>query len=454
MVPCLSLVACSLPGAPDLDASAASSATAPASAALPAAIDVSPPIELVDLLYRTSARVAVSSTVSNHGDFPEHLVDHRPETAWNGKTGDLDARIELRVPESARIKRLSLTVGYDKITKEGDLFTMNHRVAQVAIEREGELIGTFDLDPESRAPQAIELDQPGGLFTVRATKTVPGSRASYREIVISELAVLGTAPEEELLLPAMPQVTVGSIDNPSSPTGRYEALITGTPYPTSAAYCARELGVFRKDLASLKTKSPLDWRLDELQEGCSSTRVRSKKIALAAPFTGVELLSAAEGQTDVTRLAVKTERGWYPTHVITGVNYLGPGCGLAGAQDIDSVEMRGARTIVVSLTTHSAYCMAGGTGTYDDAATFVVACTLGEGDALTCRQELVASYVGDCSSYYRAQETRHFDAQPPKWDWKREALVEPDGAIRLLPCLDAAGGATACTRRTADLLTR
>lgn len=426
---------------------------APGSAAEPAALEAPPPIDLVDLLYRTRARVAVSSNVGNTRDFPEHLIDRRPETAWNGKTGELDAHVEVRVPESARVKRLWITAGYDKITKAGDLFTMNHRLAQVAIEREGALVGTFDLDPESRAPQAIDLDLPGGMFTVRAVKTVPGSRASYREIVISELVVLGSAPDDELKEPAMPQVTVGSVDNPPSPTGRYEALITGSPYPTSGAYCAREISVFTKDLASLKAKSPTDWRLDELHPRCGSKRAGSKGLALEAPFTGVELVSASEGQVDVTRLAVKTELGWYPTHVITSVDYLGPGCGLGGAQVIDSVEVRGSNVLVVTITTRSAYCM-GGTESYEDAGTFLVTCALGVDDALTCRQELVASHVGDCSAYYQSHETGHFDAHPPKWDWKREALVENDGTLRLLPCLDAAGHPTLCTRRNADLLTR
>ncbi len=98
---------------------------------------------LIDLLYRTKARVAVTSNVKNPKDYPEHLIDRRPETAWNSETGDLGARVLFRVPPSARVQRLLLTAGYDKVNKDGDLFFMNHRVTQVEISREGQSLGTF-----------------------------------------------------------------------------------------------------------------------------------------------------------------------------------------------------------------------------------------------------------------------------------------------------------------------
>lgn len=455
VVPCCSLLACARPSASDLDASDASDASDPAVSPGPApsGIEASPPLALVDLLYRTRARIAVSSTVNNTRDLPEHLVDHHADTAWNGKTGDLEAHVELRVPASARVKRLLLTVGYDRIAKEGDLFTMNHRLAEVTIERDGEPIGVFDLDPDSRAPQAIELDVPGGNFTVRPTRTVPGSRARYREIVISEVALLGTAPDDELVLPAMPQVIVGSLDRERPPEGRYEALIAKAPYPSSTAYCAREKTILQSELDAIEARMPGHDRFGENTPGCVSARARSKSFALDAPFTDVELVRAGEGSVNVTRLAVKTARGWYPTRVITAVDYFGPGCGQRDNQMIDAVSVRDSKVLVVSITQRSAYCM-GMPESYEDAASFLITCAFGDDDALTCRQEIVSSFKGDCSGYYQAQETGRFDAHPPRWDWTREALVEDDGAIRLLPCVDPAGHEIACSRRNADLLTR
>src|SRR5687768_17555026 len=81
------------------------SATAPivvnvADAAPPVATkpDAGAPAIEVDLLHWTPAAVSVSSNVQNPRDYPHHLVDNKPETAWNGKTGDLNATISFRVP--------------------------------------------------------------------------------------------------------------------------------------------------------------------------------------------------------------------------------------------------------------------------------------------------------------------------------------------------------------------
>jgi hypothetical protein len=346
-----------------------------------------------------------------------------------------------------------ITAGFDKVTKQGDLFTMNHRLTEVAIERDGERIGTFDLDPAIRAPQAIELDLPGGTFTLRPVTTLAGTRASYREVVISELVVLGTAPDDELLPPAMPQVTLGSVDHPPSPGGRFAAVIAGGPYPTSSAYCESEKSACRKELAALKARDPQSDDLASRTAWCRSKRATSKSLLLRAPFTGVELVEADEGQNEVTRLALTTPLGWYPTDVITSVNYPGPGCGMGGAQIIDSIDVSPSRVLVMKITTRSAYCMAS-PESYEAAGTFLIACALGDDGAPTCRQELVASFDGDCNAFYQMRETGRYDAHPPSWDWQREARVEDDGSIRLSPCVDAKGHEIACTRRNADLLTR
>lgn len=68
---------------------------------------------VVDLLHTVMATVAVSSKVANPKDFPEHLVDGRADTAWNGGTGDLNGFIAFRVPAASRVTRIELTVGFD-----------------------------------------------------------------------------------------------------------------------------------------------------------------------------------------------------------------------------------------------------------------------------------------------------------------------------------------------------
>lgn len=98
-----------------------SSAEAPSPAAASQSVQIAPrstldagPV-LVDLLHSIACTVAVSSKVDNPKDFPEHLVDGKTETAWNSKTGDLHGFIAFRVPAVARVRRVELTAGFDKV---------------------------------------------------------------------------------------------------------------------------------------------------------------------------------------------------------------------------------------------------------------------------------------------------------------------------------------------------
>jgi hypothetical protein len=422
-----------------------------------AATEPVPPAPLIDLLYRTKARVAVSSNVANPKDYPEHLIDRRPDTAWNGKTGDLDARVLFRVPASARVRRILLTVGYDKRTKEGDLFTMNHRIKQVALAREGRAVGTFDLDPENRGPQPIELDEPGGTFELRATQTVPGSKAQWREIVVSELSVLGTAPDEELLAPAMPQVTIGSLEPPKREAGPFESVRRAAPFASVADFCARHMAAESKALERIKARSTSDFDR-ELEPYCRPAGPKVVKVQrLANPFVGLDVVGLLEGTAMVTRLTIKTDRGVYPTSVIFSEEAPGPGCGISSGYLIDSATVEtprpGAPILVLRATKRAAYQMAS-PDSFEAAAAFFIACTLDAAGAPACEEEIVGSFDGDGSWTQKSRETQVWDVHPPRWDWQRDASVDADGHIRLGPCASPRGAATTCGRRNADLLRR
>src|SRR4051794_15418120 len=164
------------------DACGKERATPPAPSAVPSATpkkDHSGKDDHMSLLAWTDSRIAVSSTVDNPRDFPEHLIDGKQETAWNGKTGDLvSGFIAVRIPEQARVRQIRITCGYDKIAKDGtDLFTANHRIARVKIHRPGVpfIMREYPLDTERRGAQTIELDVPGGDITITVMETVPGT---------------------------------------------------------------------------------------------------------------------------------------------------------------------------------------------------------------------------------------------------------------------------------------
>ncbi len=149
----------------------------------------------IELLHNTNADVAVSSQVDNARIRPGHLLDGDTRTAWNSRTGDLvGAWIAFRVPAEAHVTAIKLIVGNTGSGPEGDYFVLNHRVKRVRISREATQVGDFALDPEQRGLQAIAIDQPGGAFRVEVLETVPGTRATWREICVSELEVWGSLP--------------------------------------------------------------------------------------------------------------------------------------------------------------------------------------------------------------------------------------------------------------------
>lgn len=78
----------------------------------------------VDLLHAVEADVAVSSTYRDQRSQVDALVDGDLETAWNSRTGELvGAWIEVRLPESAQVTSIAMTVGFTHVSGESDLFT-------------------------------------------------------------------------------------------------------------------------------------------------------------------------------------------------------------------------------------------------------------------------------------------------------------------------------------------
>jgi hypothetical protein len=170
---------------------------------------------LVDLLHLAGAKAAVSSTVANAKYQPKDLVDGNLATAWNSRTGDqIGAWIEFRVPAAAHVAKIQLTVGFTATGPEGDYFTMNPRISAVHVTRldTHANLGTHVLDPDNRGLQDISVDSGGGDFEVQITKVVPGTQPRWRELCVSELAVLGTPPPGTVARAEPPDVVVGSLD--------------------------------------------------------------------------------------------------------------------------------------------------------------------------------------------------------------------------------------------------
>lgn len=294
------------------DACGRSSATPPKPAPVEASTPKQPLAErdsYRSLLHWTDARVAVSSTVDNPRDYPEHLVDGKPETAWNGRTGDLAGGwMAFRVPEAARVRQIRVTCGFDKVGKDGvDLFTANHRIAKLRVTRNGAPLVDHDvvLDTSRRAPQTIGVDVAGGDFVLTVVETVPGTKKEWRELVVSELDVVGAPGAALLASPRTPRVRVGSLDArtpedsaPGGPDASAETLPPG-PYPSLDAYCRRWLAAYEPIMQAV--------RADE-RFPCEGLRAECTHAPVAG--TPHAALVTTSAKVTKTALALETQAGW------------------------------------------------------------------------------------------------------------------------------------------------
>lgn len=168
----------------------------------------------IELLYAVPSLVVVSSRVDNPHDLPDFIVDRKPETAWNGRSGDLvGGYVGFRVPKDAHVAHVELSVGYDKKTDKKDLFTANVRIKKVRVWRNRKALKEAVLDPDKRTPQRIEINAGGGDFKLEVIETVTGTMRAWRELVVSELSVWGSPGVTVKTSPTPPPVRVGGLDS-------------------------------------------------------------------------------------------------------------------------------------------------------------------------------------------------------------------------------------------------
>lgn len=273
-----------------------------------AAIDATPParaVATVSLVPWTESRVAVSSTVDNPKDYPEHLIDGKLDTAWNGRTGDLGGFIAFRVPRAAHVASVQLTVGFDK----KDLFAANHRISRVKIIRDGTVLREVALDVEKRGLQSISVDQPGGDFELRVIETVPGTNAKWKELVVSEFVVLGDPGTARRASPHLPRVRVGSLDAPESrfvPDADAATEPGNGPWPSIDSYCA----AFRDRAAEkARKKDPTHPCAEIPPPRCG---LETPVPYGSPPFDRSGILSISDGFVRERWVAIETTAGWWP----------------------------------------------------------------------------------------------------------------------------------------------
>lgn len=314
----LLIAACKREGEKSVAPPARPSVAAPAGSAAgvaPAVADAAAPNGeqlYVDLLYMTNADIAVSSTVANPRDFPEHLLDYRQDTAWNGKTGDLvGGWIAFRAPKSAHVERIEMTAGFDKIARDGtDLFTANHRIKRVRVSLDGQSIGEHELDIDKRTAQHIKVGRQGGTYKIEVLETVAGTNKAWRELVVSELHVIGVTEGVERRTGEQPRVRVGSLDRPSAAKGsydEYQATIGGT-FPSIEALCAKQKALALPFLKSAAEELSAVMGSSSSEPSCRRVELRVKP-ELAPPFLELAAVAYSDYMENTTAI-LRTESGW------------------------------------------------------------------------------------------------------------------------------------------------
>lgn len=154
-----------------------------------------PAARAIDLLHAVATTVRASSAFRGDPGQVERIADGDLETAWNSERGEhVGAWIEVDLPDDATVEGIEMTVGFTKRTDTRDLFTSNHRVERVRVTRAGATLVEHALDPSSRELQRVPVAGPGGRYRIELVELRAGDRADWREAVVSELRVLGTAP--------------------------------------------------------------------------------------------------------------------------------------------------------------------------------------------------------------------------------------------------------------------
>ncbi|HEY1552515.1 MAG TPA: hypothetical protein VGG28_32025 [Kofleriaceae bacterium] len=165
----------------------------------------------VNLLAAVPTTVAVSSTVDNAAILPSHLVDGKLDTAWNSRTDELvGAWIAVRVPKGAHVTGFKLTAGFVHVQGNQDWFLWNARITKLRITHAGKSIDAA-LDPNNRGLQAIPFSGDDGDYKLEVAEIIPGARATWREIAISEFEVWGNV-DGKARTDLKPTVVVGSLD--------------------------------------------------------------------------------------------------------------------------------------------------------------------------------------------------------------------------------------------------
>ncbi len=416
------------------------SAQPPASASASASglAEVADPI--VDLFHTVDCTVAVSSKVDNPKDFPEHLVDGKKETAWNGKTGDLTGFVLFRVPKSARVLKVEITPGFDKIAKDGgDLFTMNHRITKVRLSREGKAIKEVDLDPNKRDLQAIAIDEPGGDFKLEVLATLPGTKKEWKELAVSELRVWGRAGGAPPNPTHIPKTAIGNLDGVPPHVVPKRRDYSPGPYASVAELCRAWDAMITPAMKERGDRYP-GFIEPPYCQGGGGTRGVPESAFAQGPFKGGQIVVLVGPESEAAYLALRTEKGWAKTDVsLWSRSVADPGC-LHGTnhrfEDAALQKTSTGQEVLVVRVLHKEIWWAQMEADQNGASTWETgyACRVDAAGLATCDRPVeLARAKTELPDAFDPSNERAYDIDVAKTPWKsrKKPVIGPAGDLRL-----------------------
>lgn len=310
-----------------------------------------------DLVRRLALTVRASSTTGG-STTADKMLDNDLTTAWNSRTGDLvGAWFETTVPAGVTVQSFAMTAGFTHRSGANDLFAGNHRTERVRVSLNGVAVGEFALDPESRALQTFALSGGAGTYRFTIVAERAGTRASWRELCVSEFVLYGAAP-------AGMGPTDGAADTDASAEGdggesnagedeqaqplqpsAPEALEAGPMVADVGAFCtAMQRRNFRRaacNAASADAGRSVCFCGQQPGPSAPETFTTVNRQASlqrpASPLLGAYFMARTPNPTDEVDcdLLVRTPAGLFP---FTGVTTCGPGAETGGAYPAVSVR--------------------------------------------------------------------------------------------------------------------
>ncbi|HVJ88620.1 MAG TPA: hypothetical protein VM580_02385, partial [Labilithrix sp.] len=150
-----------------------------------------------------------------------------------------------------------------------------------------------------------------GEYKIEVLETAAGTNKTWRELVVSELHVIGVTEGVERTTGEQPRVRVGALDPPSAAKGSYDEYnqALGGTFPSIEAFCAVQRKLARPFVkAAAEEVASVFGSTGAAEPSCQRVHV-STKPELAPPFLELAAVAYSDFMENTTAI-LRSESGW------------------------------------------------------------------------------------------------------------------------------------------------